>query len=146
MIAYFLFYNYSTGVQANLAFSKEFRHCNVITFDGENWVNVEFDATGILTRVLDVNDGWSLIRGLKTIKVLTAMVVVDINERKKVAWKPFWVRSCNELDRYVAGIDLGFTFNPRHLYSKLLRYNGKRNYEILYAWRRQDGVLRRRQR
>lgn len=145
MIALFLFYNFSSGIQANLAFSKEFRHCNIITYDGEYWINVEFDSTGILTKVLDVPKGKALIRGLKTIQSLTAMIVVDIGERKKVAWKPLWGRTCNELDRYVSGVDVGLTFNPRHLHSKLLRYNGKRNYEILYAWRRQDGIIRRRQ-
>jgi hypothetical protein len=137
MIALFLFYNHSTGIQAKLAFSKEFRHCNIITFDGEAWVNVEFDSCGLITRVLNVPSGNSLIRGLKSIKMLTAMVVVDIANRKKVCWKPFWVRSCNEIDRYASGIDVGLTLNPRHLYNKLLRYNGKRNYEIIHAWRRE---------
>lgn len=146
MIAYFLFYDYSTGKQAKLAFSKEFRHCNIITYDGEAWVNVEFDSTGLLTKVLDVPSGNALIRGLKSIKMLTAMIVVDIGERKKVLWKPLWGRSCNELDRYVSGVDIGLTFNPIHLYRKLLRYDGKRNYEILYAWRRHDGTIRRRRR
>ena len=136
MIAFFLFYNFSSGVQARLAFSKEFRHCNIITYDGDHWVNTEFDSSGIIIRVLDVPRGRALIRGLKTIQSLMAMVIVDISDRKKVAWKPWWVRSCNELDRYLSGVDIGFTFNPRHLYNKLLRYNGKRNYQILHAWRR----------
>lgn len=136
MIAYFLFYNIATGKQAWLGFSNEYRHCNVITYDGFHWINFELDRKGIKTRVLDVNNGWALIRGLKTIKALSAMIVVEIGERKKIRWKPWWVRSCNELDRYLTGVDVGFTFNPRHLLSKLLRYNGSRNYEILYAWRR----------
>lgn len=54
MIAIFLFYNVATGVQARLAFSDEFRHCNVVTFDGSHWINVEFDREGIKTRVIDV--------------------------------------------------------------------------------------------
>jgi hypothetical protein len=143
MLAFFLFYNIATGKQARLAFSKDFRHCNIVTFDGAHWINIELDSTGLLTRVLDVNNGNALIRGLKHIKALTAMVVVDVEVRNKTMWKPFWVRSCNELDRYVAGVDVGFTFNPRHLYSKLLKYHGRRNYQIIYAWRRDDGIIRR---
>lgn len=144
MIAIFLFFDIANGKQAWMGFSKEFRHCNVITYDGAYWINFDFDRYGIQSRVLDVSRGWGLIRGLKIIKSLTGLVCVDIKQRKSISWKPYWVRSCNELDRYLTGVDVGFTFNPRHLYSKLLRYDNKRNYEILYAWRRQDGILRRR--
>lgn len=144
MIAVFLFYNISGGVQSGLAFSHEFKHCNIITYDGEYWINIEMDSTGILTRVLDVPNGNALIRGLKTVKPLTAMVVTFVEKRHRVRWKPWWVRSCNEVDRYISGVNVGFTFNPYHLYQKLIRYNSKNNYEILYAWRRSNGILRRR--
>ncbi len=144
MISIFLFYNIATGVQAKLAFNKNFKHCNIITYDGQSWVNVEFDATGFLTRVLDVSSGRCLIRGLKSIQSLIAMVVVDVEVRKRVRWKPYIVRSCNEIDRYVSGVDIGLTFNPIHLYKKLLRYSGKRNYTIITHWRRDDGIFRRR--
>jgi len=143
MIAIYLFYDIASGKQAWMGFSKEFRHCNVITYDGEHWINFDMDRLGIHSKVLDVPSGRALIRGLKVIKPLTAMVCVDIGERKGINWKPWWVRSCNELDRYLTGVDVGFTFNPMHLYRKLLGYNGRRNYEILYAWRRQDGIIRR---
>ncbi len=142
MIAYFLFYNEANGPQAWMGFSKEFSHCNIITFDGAHWVNFEMDKFGIHSRVLDVSSARGLIRGLKTIKGLTAMVCVEVGEPKAIRWKPWWVRSCNELGRYLSSVDVGFTFNPRHLYHKLLKYNGRRNYEILYAWRRSDGTIR----
>lgn len=141
MIAYFLFYKVSSGVQAKLAFSSEFKHCNIVTFDGKYWIATEFDSTGIITRVIDVDNSESFMRGLKHIDSLVALVVVDITERKRHAWFPWWVRSCNELDRYISGVDIGFTFNPIHLFKKLLKYGGKRNYEILYAWRRSYGIL-----
>ncbi len=136
MIAIFLFYNISNGVQAKLAFSKTFRHCNIITFDGSHWINYELDSFGVHTRVLHVKDGVALIRGLKIIKQLVAMVTVWIVNRARFDWKPWWVRSCNEYNRYVGAVDIGFTFNPRHLFSKLLKYDKKRNYEILQLWRR----------
>lgn len=144
MIAIYLFYNIASGKQAWLGFSKEFCHCNVITYDGEHWINFDMDRKGIHSKVLQVTSGNALLRGLKIIKSLTAMVCADIQERKSVSWKPFWVRSCNELDRYLTGIDVGFTFNPVNFYQKLLGLNGRRNYEILYAWRRKYGDIRRR--
>lgn len=136
MIAIFLFYNISNGVQAKLAFSKTLRHCNIITFDGQSWVNYEVDSYGVHTRVLEVCQAVSLIRGLKTIKQLSAIITVWVETRTYLPWKPLWVRSCNEFNRYISAVDVGFTFNPRHLYSKLIKYDKKRNFEILQKWRR----------
>lgn len=140
MICIFCFYNVSSGVQAKLAFSKEFKHCNIITFDGAYWLVTEFDLNGIHTRGVKVFSSASLLRGLKYIDSLVAMIAVQVGERAQFKWKPYLVRSCNELDRYIAGIDIGFTFNPKHLYNKLLKHDGT-NYEILYQWRRENGIF-----
>lgn len=139
MICYFCFYNISSGIQANLAFSKKFKHCNLITYDGKTWVVTEFDIQGIHMREIEVRSGSSLIRGIKYIDSLIAIIVVQVYEKAKIKWKPYIVRSCNELDRYISGVDIGFTFNPKHLYNKLLKHNGNR-YEVLYHWRR-DGTV-----
>lgn len=135
MICIFCFYNVSSGIQAKLAFSPVFKHCNIITFDGETWIASEFDLQGIHMRRIKAHSGASLIRGLKHIESLIAMVVVDVQEKASITWKPYVTRSCNELDRYVSGVDVGFTFNPKHLYNKLLKHHGNR-YEVLYHWRR----------
>lgn len=135
MICIFCFYNVSTGIQAKLSLSKTFKHCNIITFDGEVWLATEFDAQGIHNRPIKAYSGKSLIRGLKYINSLIGMVVIDVNERAKHYWKPYIVRSCNELDRYISGVNTGFTFNPKQLYNKLLK-NKDSNYDILYHWRR----------
>ncbi len=135
MIYVFCFYNVSNGVQSRLSFSKIFRHCNIISFDGEMWIATEFDLEGIHNRRINVYSANSLLRGLKYIKCLVALVVIDVTERSKTSWKPFFVRSCNELDRYISGANIGFTFNPEHLYNKLLRKGGN-GYGLLYHWRR----------
>ncbi len=135
MICVFCFYNVSTGIQSKLAFSKVFKHCNIITYDGSIWLATEFDLTGIHMQKVKCFSGASLLRGLKHIESLTAMIVVSVGERASICWKPYLVRSCNELDRYISGVDTGFTFNPKHLYNKLLKRDGA-NYEILYHWRR----------
>lgn len=135
LICIFCFYNVSTGIQSRLSFDKEFKHCNIITFDGEIWIAHEFDSTGIHTQRVNARSGAALLRGLKHIQSLISMIVVSVNKRASIAWKPFIVRSCNEFNRYVSGVNVGFTFNPKHLYNKLIEYNGI-NYDILYHWRR----------
>lgn len=145
MIAVFIFYNKSSGVQSRLAFSEEFKHCNIITFDGYDWIMLDFDQTGLLTRKVYCKDGAALIRNLPVIKDVSAIISVSIDERVKVGWRPWWVRSCNEVSRYASGVDIGFTFNPIHLYSKLLKYRRRRNYEVLSHWRRNNGFFWRRQ-
>lgn len=135
MIHVFCFYNISTGIQSRLSFSKIFKHCNIITFDGEMWIATEFDLNGIENRRIHVHSANSLLRGLKYIQSLIGIIVVDVSERARICWKPFIVRSCNELDRYISGVNIGFTFNPEHLYNKLLRKGGK-GYSLLYHWRR----------
>jgi len=146
LVAIFIFYKIATGVQAGLAFSDEFKHCNTITYDGSDWIMLDFDRTGILTRKIKCNDPNGLIRNLRVIKDVTAVITVIIKKRHKTKWKPFIVRSCNEICRYTAGINIGFTFNPVHLYKKLLKYRHTRNYEVLDAWRRKHGIFRGRQR
>ncbi len=135
MIHVFCFYNISSGIQARLSFSKIFKHCNIITFDGEMWIATEFDRSGVLTRRINVYSSSSLLRGLKYIESLIAIVTIDVTARCDIPWKPFIVRSCNELDRYISGANIGFTLNPKHLYNKLLKYNGN-GYRLLYHWRR----------
>ncbi len=143
MIAVFIFYKIANGIQSKLAFSKEFKHCNIITYDGDDWIMLDFDLTGLLTRKIYCKDGEQLIRSLRVIKDVTATITISLDERVKIGWKPFWVRSCNEICRYTGGADIGWTFNPVHLYRKLLKYNGKRNYEVLSAWRRDHGISER---
>jgi hypothetical protein len=141
LIAVFIFYNQSSGIQSRLSFSAEFKHCNIITFDGRDWISIDFDRTGLLTRRVHCNDGSALLRHLKVVKEVSAIVAVNVPKRAKTRWKPWWVRSCNEVCRYASGVDIGFTFNPVQLYKKLLKYRRRRNYEVLSHWRRKHGIF-----
>jgi hypothetical protein len=140
MIAVFLFYDIANGIQSKLSFSKQFKHCNIITFDGRDWIALDFDRTGLVMRKIYCKDGAQLLRNIRVIQSITAIVSVDIAQKKRFMWSPWWVRSCNEVCRYTAGVDIGWSFNPIHLYKKLLKYRHKRNYEILSHWRRKYGV------
>jgi len=146
LIAIVIFWSLARGVQAKLAFSKEFKHCNIITYDGANWIMLDFDRTGFVTRKINCPSGEALVKRLRLVSDISAIVAISVYEKAKPCWKPYLVRSCNEICRYACGIDIGLTLNPRHLYSKLLKYSGKRNYEVLSAWRRDHGISRRRQR
>lgn len=142
MIYIFLFYNVATGKQARLNFNKEFKHCNVICFDGDCWMSLEMSGEGIIHRRIKTESSKQLLRSIKVIESLIGIVVVWIETRFKMKWKPFWARTCNEFCRYVSGIDIGFTYNPIHLYKKILKHNKKKNFKILYEWRRANGNVR----
>lgn len=141
MIAIFLFYNISNGPQSRLSFSKDYKHCNVITYDGKHWLLFEFDALGLHAKILKVKSFDALARGLPLIPSLTSMIAVEIKSQRKYKWRPFLVRSCNEFNRYITNVDIGFTLNPRHLHGKLIKYNAKRNFDILRQWRRDMGFF-----
>lgn len=143
LISVFIFYNTASGIQSKLSFSKEFQHCNVIVYDGEHWVMIDFDRSGIITRVIKCIDAQRLIRSLRVIPEVTAIISVNIKERHKSSWFPWWGRTCNEVCRYTSGIDVDFTFNPIQFYSRLLKYRHKRNFEVLSHWRRKHGIQRR---
>ena len=142
-ITIFIFYDMAQGAQSKLSFSDEFRHCNSITFDGKDWIMLEFDRTGFVMRKINCSSASKLIKSLRIVKEITAIVTVAVGRRKRVWWKPWLIRSCNEFARYAAGVDIGWTFNPYSLFKKLIKYNGTTNYKILSAWRRQDGISRR---
>jgi hypothetical protein len=139
LIAIIIFYNKSEGPSARLAFSSEFRHCNTITYDGRDWIMTEFLPSGILTRVIHCQDGARLVDRLQIIPEATAIISLSVDYRAKIRWFPWWVRSCNEVCRYVSGVDTGWTFNPCHLYKKLLKYDQRRNWIVLSHWRLKDG-------
>lgn len=142
MICIFLFYNVATGKQTRLNFNKEFKHCNVICFDGDCWLLSELSGEGITHRRIKTENSKQLLRNIKVIESLIGIVGTWIEPRFKTKWKPLWVRSCNEYCRYVSGIDVGFTYNPIHLYEKIFKYNENKNFKILYHWRRANGIVR----
>jgi hypothetical protein len=138
MIATFVFYNKASGPQACLGFSREFKHCNVLTYDGDHTVMIEFVKQGIMPRVYKTNDIIDICKRMRMLKSVSAIVTVHIDGRPVTAWTPLWIKSCNELNRYVSGVDVGMTFNPKHLYKKLLKYDGSSNFKIDYHWRRKS--------
>lgn len=138
MIAIFLFYNKAHHKISYLS-TKHFRHCDIFTFDGQYWIHSSLTLDGIRQRVYPNQPGGKLLAKLQRIASLTALVSIYVDKKKVLPWKPVMIWSCNELTRYISGVDLGFSLTPRDLYNKLLKYGNSRNYEILSVWER-DGT------
>ena len=137
MIACIVFYNISSGPQSWLSFSKEFKHCNLIVYDGLHYMGGELDYAGIRNKIFeDIFGCDQLADYLKSNPKVSSFIFMKVKEKTIFPWRPFIIRSCNEITRYMASLDIGFTFNPVHLYKKLLKWDHKRNYEILLHWRR----------
>lgn len=133
----FLFYDIGYGKQT-IYTTKGIKHCNVICYNGTDHVLFETDWHGIHYRVLSETTTLKLLKGIRIIPSLQSALVLEIFEKKQLRWFPLSLRTCNELCRYVTGVDVGITINPTHLIKKLLKYNNKRNYEIIHHWWRKD--------
>lgn len=142
MLCFFLFYDKANGVQRHFAFGTPEKHCDLICYDGKTWLMFQFSSKGIEFVQIKVTTVTRLLEHLPVIPELVQIVGIEVERKTCFPWKPFWVRSCNELCRYLSGIEIGFTLNPRHLLKKLLKYNGKRNFQVIYAWRRESyGII-----
>lgn len=135
MIAIFLFYDKGLAKQGRFT-SNGIKHCNLICFDGRDWFLCGTTSKGITFRSLRVTRSSRLIEHIKRTNGLIKIIAVSSKEIPNQRWFPLWIRSCNELCRYISGVDVGFTYNPTHLIKKLVKYDNKRNYEIIYRWNR----------
>jgi len=133
MICIFVFYN-APDHKLSWFTSKEFRHCDLYTYDGEYWLYHNLGFEGITTRVYPNTPAEKVIAAIKNLPTVTNLVTIYIHTKLNPIWKPFYIRTCNEIVRYLSGVDIGMSYNPRHLHNKLLKYGDSRNYEILERW------------
>jgi len=135
----FIFYNKAVGKQVRYIRNKKYLHCNIIVFDGKHYVLLEVSTSGIDFRIVRTKSLLKLIGRLKTIESIESMICLSTSSRYKSKWFPLCIKSCNEFCKSVAAVDIGFTYDPVHLYKKLLKYDNQKNFEILYAWERSNG-------
>lgn len=140
-----MFYNVASGKQARLALNENFKHCDVVTYDGDIYLHLSWNHQGIQTRRVKARSTRVLLRAFRCDPRITAIIAVYCEKRAATGWRPLRVQSCNEFCRFVSGMDIGFTWDPYSLYKKMLRYDHKRNYEVISAWRRENNGLGRRQ-
>ena len=132
MLAIFAFTNEDKGTILSRTCKKNFKGVQLLIFQGRqgNWLLFRFNKHGITLKTIYENNRilsnvWDKAPWIKSFLVAHIDCPVSHN------WKPFIVQSCNEVCRYLSGVDIGFTINPFHLYKKLLKYDGRRNYTLL---------------
>ena len=136
MLAIFIFYNQAQGIQSHFTLSRHFKHVDVFLHLTMSWVVVRLDKQGIRFRLSNFKDGRDIVDNAVKLNTVSRIVAVKIGKRAKYPWRPFRFNTCNELARLVSGLDIGFTYHPRHLYRKLLYYSHRKNFEILNMWGR----------
>jgi hypothetical protein len=110
-----------------------------VTYDGRYAYITELNKQGIKVKSYPVSSIKNFIEKIKKISTVNTIISTFITDKAIVKWWPFSLNACNELDRKISGIYIGLTFNPAHLYRKILKYDGLRNYTIDYTWRKSDG-------
>ena len=146
MLAIFVFHNRTRHRFMNLfTFSRDFKHVDVYIYNVQfnMWIGFRTGRDGITYSLSNIEDSSKLINKLSEIKEINHIIGVQIRYRAYFPWIPLTIPMCNEFARMITGINVGFTWNPCNLYNKLLKYDGKRNYDIFFTWRREDGVFRR---
>lgn len=136
MIAVFLFYNQGIGKYRWFSFNQKFIHCALLCYQGDQCILFEIARTGFIYRFMKLNSVNKNIDVIKKLPMLSAYIAVFIRKAKKINEWPFKWHTCNEVCPFFSGINIGWTFNPKHLYQKLLKYKDKSNYELLAHWRR----------
>lgn len=135
MLAIFLFYDKSDVVQARIS-PPDFKHVNCVLNEGDHWVLFDMDAAGLSHHVYKIKDGAALIRNLKRLESLTHLVCVDIGERKRRKWLPWCINTCHQQIVRMCGLDVGWSVTPKGFYNKLIKHNGRRNFDIILRWQR----------
>lgn len=141
MISIFLFYNSSNGVLARMPINEDFKHVSIVTFDGDVPFYLTLNQFGLAVNRLKVRDLGRFLTKMRGQPTVTAYLACDCDVRVVRPWRPFFIQTCNEVCRVVSGLDIGVTLTPAHLFKKVLKWDGKRNFQILSAWRRKDNGM-----
>ena len=140
MIAVFLFYDKTHGIFNNLAFSKDLKHCNVIMYNGIDYLLTTIDKTGTSTKIVNITKLDQFLRVIKfTIPSLSSIICAHVEKRENKIWFPLAINSCNEVARKISGISLRPTINVQDLYAQIMKHDDTKNYKIDYEWRRKNG-------
>lgn len=138
MISIFLFFNNGKGMPHTLSFGP-YNRCSLIVLTDGNYIMIQMTQWGIRLRRIKAKRFTTLVDKLFLLEGLQTVVCTWIKQYPTNPWRPLWLRSCNELCRHTGAVDIGRTWNPTHLFKKLLKYDNTRNYEIIYHRSRSNG-------
>jgi hypothetical protein len=136
VIAIFLFFNKGLGKFVNFIRDKDFLHAAVICYQGDVPVLMEASESGISYRVVKTSDMTNLMEKIILMPSLTNYVAVKINKGIFITEFPFKYFTCNEVCRFVSGVDIGLTLSPKHLFQKLVDFKNHKNYFLMNVWSR----------
>lgn len=134
MIAIFLFFNKGLGKFVKFIRDKDFLHAAVICYQGDVPILMEASESGISYRVVKTPDMASLMEKIILMPSLTHYVAVKINKEILITEFPFKYFTCNEVCRFVSGVDIGMTLSPKHLFQKLVNFKNNKNYFLMNVW------------
>jgi hypothetical protein len=140
---YILFYSKSVS-KWSIFSPKNFKHCSVIACDGDDdWIVIN-PSHYKLEMIIKKSKGKSIANLIKSHHKLGLTHVVGLQvikpHRERKIYAPLEVPfACHTAVKYVTGLDVGWCFNPWHLFVKLNRFKNKRNFSIEYQWSVKDG-------
>lgn len=133
MLVIFAFTNEPKGTKIPYTLHKDFQSVYIFAFSDYRWIKFYFDKRGIQHKETNRTAG-KLLSILKRQHKVKTILIADVENPVSGWYFPLMIQSCNEIMRYLTGVDVGVTLNPFHLYRKLLKYDKKRNYSILFEW------------
>lgn len=139
MIAIFIFYDKAFGLKQMLSFSKDLKHCDVVTYDGKDFIMTYSYHGGVRSKKIYSKNSDQLIKTLKkSMPNISAIVSVEIDIDENKMFSPIFINSCNEIARIHGEVKVGMSFNPAHLYYLLHKKDGERNFVIRNTWRKKN--------
>lgn len=135
----FLFYNKSQGVPEWVPLHKDFRHCDYLLLDGNTCTMFSFNRKGVQVGRRWASTPDEVMQAINNIDQVSAYITLVKSYDYHRRWFPFQLRLCQEMSRIMTGLDIPLSLTPYGLYKKLLKYDCKRNYQILTHWSATDG-------
>lgn len=132
--ALFIFYNKARGKQAILS-ARDKKHVDLIVKLNDKITIFQYSGRGIEHQYSKATDMMLIMKKLLKLENVSHLILVKINKKcRRKNWFPIQLNSCNEVCRKISSVDIGWTFNPSHLYHKILMKRDKSNYSVVENW------------
>ncbi len=128
--AHFLFLNESDSRWARFA-PKGFKHVMLWIEDSDGvFMHLNPYMPFCMVRSSNIKSYGDLLKRINRLKNGHRLTSVEVDDLPTRSHLPFGMKACQAIARCVSGVDVGFVFNCRHLYDKLLQLTGLRNFNV----------------